>query len=291
MNIIIGSGFAETISKDIISNRNNFGNNFETIKKIKSESFFEELQKQKINFPSVSKQPKKNGKWLIKEYQSFGGTRVKPYKESQYINKKSYLQKFIQGDLISVQFFVEDKNIEVLTICEQVITNSKKGLFLIKSLITKKISINLSKKIYSLTKKICKTFSLKGINNLDLILQSNKIFLLEINPRPGLSINILQSTYKNIFKNKSPKKKISYNGYHSSTVIYARKEIKISLKKKMFLKKFNPSNLFSELPNLGDIIKVDEPICLLHLKSKNRILLNKKIKQIESEFLKKIEGI
>ena len=160
MNIIIGSGFAETISKDIISNRNNFGNNFETIKKIKSESFFEELQKQKINFPSVSKQPKKNGKWLIKEYQSFGGTRVKPYKESQYINKKSYLQKFIQGDLISVQFFVEDKNIEVLTICEQVITNSKKGLFLIKSLITKKISINLSKKIYSLTKKICKTFSL-----------------------------------------------------------------------------------------------------------------------------------
>ena len=48
MNIIIGSGFAETISKDIISNRNNFGNNFETIKKIKSESFFEELQKQNM---------------------------------------------------------------------------------------------------------------------------------------------------------------------------------------------------------------------------------------------------
>ena len=26
---------------------------------------------------------------------------------------------------------------------------------------------------------------------------------------------------------------------------------------------------FLKLPNLGDIIKVDEPICLLHLKSKN----------------------
>ena len=40
MNILIGSGFAETISQDIASNRNNYGNNFETIKKTKSKSFF-----------------------------------------------------------------------------------------------------------------------------------------------------------------------------------------------------------------------------------------------------------
>ena len=290
MSILIGSGFAETITEDIISNRKNYGNNFETIKKTKSKSFFEELQKQKINFPKISKQPKKNGKWLIKEYQSFGGTKVKTFKESQYINNKAYLQKFIDGDLISVQFFVEDKNIEILAICDQVTTNTKKG-FLIKSLVTKNIKINLAKKVYNLVKKISKTFLLKGINNLDLILQGKKIFLLEVNPRPGLSTNILHSNYKNIFKIKSPKKKITYNGYHSSTVIYARKKIKINQKKEIFLKKLCLSKLFSELPNLGDIIKVDEPICLLHLKSKDRILLNKKIEKIQSEFLRKIEEI
>ena len=290
MSILIGSGFAETITEDIISNRKNYGNNFETIKKTKSKSFFEELQKQKINFPKISKQPKKSGKWLIKEYQSFGGTKVKTFKESQYINNKAYLQKFIDGDLISVQFFVEDKNIEILAICDQVTTNTKKG-FLIKSLVTKNIKINLAKKVYNLVKKISKTFLLKGINNLDLILQGKKIFLLEVNPRPGLSTNILHSNYKNIFKIKSPKKKITYNGYHSSTVIYARKKIKINQKKEIFLKKICFSKLFSELPNLGDIIKVDEPICLLHLKSKDRILLSKKIEKIQSEFLREIEEI
>ena len=87
------------------------------------------------------------------------------------------------------------------------------------------------------------------------------------------------------------KKKITYNGHHSSTVIYARKEIKINKRKKIFLKKFCLSKLFSELPNLGDIIKVDEPVCLLHLKSKDRILLNKRIEQKQSEFLRKIEEI
>ena len=291
MGILLGSGFAETVSKDIISDRKNYGNNFETIKKTKSKIFFKELKKQKINFPRISKQPKKNGKWLIKEYQSYGGIKVKLFTTSKYIKKKAYLQKFIHGDLISVQFFVENQNVEILAICDQVIKNSKKGLFLIKSLVTKKIRTNLSKKIHSLVKKISKTFSLKGINNLDLILQGEKIFLIEVNPRPGLSTNILNSNYEDIFKIKSPKKKIIYNGHHSSTVIYARKEIKINERKKIFLKKFCLSKLFSELPSLGDIIKVDEPICLLHLKSKDRILLNKRIEQKQSEFLKKIEEI
>ena len=206
MSILIGSGFAETITEDIIANRENYGNNFETIKKTKSKNFFEEIQKKKINFPKISKQPKKNGKWLIKEYQSFGGTKVQDFKESQNINEKAYLQKFIDGDLISVQFLVKNKNIKILAICDQVTTNIKNG-FLIKSLITKNVKINLKKKIYDLVKKISKAFSLEGINNLDLILQERKIFLLEVNPRPGLSTNILHSNYKNIFKIKSLKKK------------------------------------------------------------------------------------
>ena len=290
MSILIGSGFAETITEDIITNRENYGNNFETIKKTKSKNFFEEIQKQKINFPKISKQPKKNGKWLIKEYQSFGGTKVQDFKESQNINEKAYLQKFIDGDLISVQFLVKNKNIKILAICDQVTTNIKNG-FLIKSLITKNVKINLKKKIYDLVKKISKAFSLEGINNLDLILQERKIFLLEVNPRPGLSTNILHSNYKNIFKFKTPKKINTFSGHHSSTVIYARREIKINKKKKKFLKKNCLSKNFSELPNLGDIIKVDEPICLLHLKSKDRILLSKKIEKIQSEFLRKIEEI
>jgi predicted ATP-grasp superfamily ATP-dependent carboligase len=288
MNILIGSGFAETISQDIASNRNNYGNNFDTIKKTKSKIFFEELRKQKINFPRISRKPKKNGKWLIKEYKSFGGIKVKPFKQSYKIKQKEYLQEFIDGDLISVQFFADDNYIKILAICDQIITNSEIG-FMLKSIITKKIQNKLLKTIYDLVKKISKIFLLKGINNLDLIIQGKKVFLLEVNPRPGLSTKILDSIHKNLFKIKSPKKKTAFNGYYSSTVIYARKEIKINHRKILFLKKNSHSKQFSELPNLGDIIRVDEPICLLHLKSKNRFFLKKKIEKIQSNFLKKIE--
>ena len=49
------------------------------LKKLKVKVSLKNYEKQKINFPRISKQPKKNGKWLIKEYQSYGGTKVKLY--------------------------------------------------------------------------------------------------------------------------------------------------------------------------------------------------------------------
>ena len=70
---------------------------------------------------------------LIKEYQSFGGIKVKPFKQSHKINKKEYLQKFIDGDSISVQFFVENNNIKILAICDQIITNSEMVFFYLKA--------------------------------------------------------------------------------------------------------------------------------------------------------------
>ena len=56
----------------------------------------------------------------------------------------------------------------------------------------------------------------------------------------------------------------------------------------MFLKKLSLSGEFSVIPNLGDIIGVDEPICLLHLKSKNIDFLEKTMIKKESQFLNKL---
>ena len=64
--------------------------------------------------------------------------------------------------------------------------------------------------------------------------------------------------------------------------------MKIDQKKFVFLKKLSLSEEFSEIPNLGDIIRVDEPICLLHLKSKNIDFLEKTMIKKESQFLNKL---
>ena len=94
---------------------------------------------------------------------------------------------------------------------------------------------------------------------------------MEINPRPGLSSRIISSINKD-FLNKDTSLKIINNApYFSTTIIYAKKNILINKKKFSFLKKLSIFQEFSELPILGDIIKVDEPLCLVHLNSKIKI--------------------
>ena len=49
-------------------------------------------------------------------------------------------------------------------------------------------------------------------------------------------------------------------------------------------KNFIETEELTEFPNVGDIIKVDEPICLLHLKSKTMKFLKKKIVEKKTFF-------
>ena len=72
-----------------------------------------------------------------------------------------------------------------------------------KALITKKISHNFFIKILDFTSQIAKIFSLKGLNSLDVILRGEKIFLLEVNPRPGLSAKIIHFNNKKFFRKKN----------------------------------------------------------------------------------------
>ena len=75
--ILLGSGFSENLSNNHnLNERQNFGNDLETIKKLKNKTFFLELKKNKILFPQVKEKKPSNGNWLIKSFRSYGGTKV-----------------------------------------------------------------------------------------------------------------------------------------------------------------------------------------------------------------------
>ena len=108
-------------------------------------------------------------------------------------------------------------------VCDQILKSPDGHNFIGKTLISRKISPNFFRKILSIIKNISNFFSLNGINSVDLILKKAKIFILEINPRPGLSSRIISSINKD-FLNKDTSLKIINNApYFSTTIIYAKK--------------------------------------------------------------------
>ena len=109
----------------------------------------------------------------------------------------------------------------------------KKKTFFIDYLITKRLSKKKQNQIYTLVKKIVKLFNLKGINNIDIIDKKNKLYLIEINSRPGLSSNIIYKI------NKSPfiqNKKNLQNNLLATKIIYSSKQITINKKIIKFFK-------------------------------------------------------
>ncbi len=217
--------------------------------------------------------------------------RIKKIENKERLENGEYYQKFIKkGEFLSIQFFCKKKLAFILAICEQLMAKKTKNPFLIESLITKNVTPDFFSRLNILVKKVAKIFKLNGINNLDLIINKKRIYLIEINPRPGLSMNIISKLRKKNFNldlNFSMIKPTKF--YFSTTIIYARKKILIDKKKLKFIKKLDMTNKFSELPNYSDEIMLDEPICLLHLKSTQRDLLSEKIKKISYKVLNQLE--
>jgi len=131
-------------------------------------------------------------------------------------------------------------------------------------------------------------FNLKGLNSIELIPEKKKNFLIEINSRPGLGVYIVGKLNGSPFFSK--KKKVLKKKILATKIMYANKSLTINQKMIKFFKKFCDSKKFSELPNLGDVIKVNQPLCLIHLNAENRELLKKEMSRT-TKLIKRIESM
>ena len=196
-----------------------------------------------------------------------------------------YFQEIIKGKLCSVQFFTKEEKVSILSICSIQTCKSKNRPFLLKGITTKIITKDYYKKIRKLCIKVSNIFKLNGINNIDFIMKkerSEKIFVLEINPRPGLSTKIISQKLKKIMLDSSHISLEKYDSpsFQSTQIIYAKDRFLVKKNIYEYFRDLSKSKIFSELPKKNDVIYKGNPICLIHLTSRKNKNLNEKIKKI-----------
>ena len=77
--------------------------------------------------------------------------------------------------------------------------------------------------------------------------------------------------------------------YKSDVGIKFTRDSRVNEKKYEYIKNIQFSNNFSELPRENEIIQKDEPICLVHCKSKKFKILRDKLKKISYKFIRNLE--
>ena len=287
MEILVGSGFIEEVQNNkLIGNRLNRGNKLSIIKEIKSKNFFRMMAKTKINHPDWKLQGKQRDGWLVKSFTSFGGQKVWLNFNQEDFTEDMYFQKIITGQHISIQFLVKKGKTKILCFCKQHFLSEQSRPFIISGITTINLKEKVKKKMFSITDKVSKFYELNGLNSIDTVIDKNeKIYLIEINPRPGLALKLLSKIYGNkLFKiDSNLKKKIPNLG---TVIIYSPKDFIYKNCRSSFLIKLEKSKKYSELPKKYDYIKKGSPICLKHFSFFENENLEEKVKKISYKFLK-----
>jgi len=105
-------------------------------------------------------------------------------------------------------------------------------------------------------------FGLKGLASADFVLAENRPLLLEINPRPGATLNIFAGAKKSLLKlhvdavveGTLPRKPLVFEGAAASSIVHAPKGVIVP-------RSMTWPSWAADLPQPGERIDKQRPIC------------------------------
>lgn len=192
----------------------------------------------------INNYPEKD--FIIKPIKGTGGMGIKRFDEDLFLEKHFLLQEYIKGDSVSSSFLAyKNHDIDMVTTSEQIIGSKMLGAsdFIYCGNITP--LINSNPKLINISTKISKMYKLLGSNGIDFILQKNRVYVIEVNPR-------IQGTFECVEK--------SFEMNLAQAHINASNDIRVDIPNlKNFTVKLVPYSLedsrynLPESPNIVDI--------------------------------------
>ena len=134
--------------------------------------------------------------FIVKPINGSGGVDIKWFDEDSCINDKFILQEYIEGHSVSSTFLsYTNHDIDMITTSDQIIGSQSLGAspFLYCGNITP--LVNYTNKINNISSKISKMYRLVGCNGVDFVLQDNKVYVIEVNPRIPGTIDTIQESF------------------------------------------------------------------------------------------------
>ncbi|NQY25643.1 MAG: ATP-grasp domain-containing protein [Piscirickettsiaceae bacterium] len=169
------------------------GNKPQTIKQIKTPAlFFDLLGRLKLPYPDTYlKRPLNNKRYLIKSASGLGGSHIQ-YSSHQTNISDAYFQCFIAGKSGSALILANGKSAQIISINQQFLSPLKDMPFRLGAIESPwNISKQHRQQLAQAANLITSELGLLGLNSLDFIISNNQLQLLEINPRPSASAELV----------------------------------------------------------------------------------------------------
>ena len=195
VGLILGSGFesAPALVAELARRHRLLGTPAPLIEWLKEPLRLERLLLELgIPHPSVSLEavPRAEG-WLRKRVGGSGGGHIRPAPRGAPPGR-SYLQKRVAGRPVSVGFLADGRACEILAFSEQWTAPSRSAPFRYGgAAIPATLDADLAVQIVEAVRDIVRATGLRGLASADCLVEGGGWWLLEINPRPGATLDLL----------------------------------------------------------------------------------------------------
>lgn len=180
------------------------GNPPKVLQSIKApDVFFQKCAATSIAFPPWQFRPPKlssNDRWLRKTIGGAGGNHIQFAKPTDQANEQDYFQKAMEGETVSVLFLSTPRSLNanaiILGVHTQWAAATDATPYRLGGLVAlDELDSDVEHKLQIITQKLTAAFDLIGLNALDVIVQGGEVFVLELNPRLSLSLDLYLQDY------------------------------------------------------------------------------------------------
>jgi predicted ATP-grasp superfamily ATP-dependent carboligase len=266
LGLVYGSGFEDrpNLLTRIAQHWPLLGNDAATVERIKApESFFATLDRLGIKHPLTTTKPRPRGAgWLAKRTGGAGGSHIVASRLKTGV-RNVYYQERVEGCAVSVLFVANGRDAQVLGFSEQWTAPSKRSLWRYGGAVRPAaLPAGPARAMASAVKRVARAFELKGLGSADFMVSDEEPFLLEINPRPGATLDIFDSDVTPLLKlhldavlhGRLPRQGLKFPDAMASAIVYAKSGVAV------------PSRVawpdwVADRPNSSQWIDKNRPIC------------------------------
>ena len=268
LGLVYGSGFEDRpqLLDEITARWTLLANEAATVAKINDPAqFFAALDREAIPHPETRlEQPEDPHGWLAKRLGGSGGSHIAPAQERTGTGNV-YFQNLAPGRPVSALFVANGVAATVLGFSEQWSAPAPgKPWRYGGAAQPAEISRDVCARLAAIATKLAAEFRLTGLNSADFLLDGEEPLLLEVNPRPGGTLDIFAGTappllaihLDAVLHGTLPTQAPDLDQASASAIVFARGPLTIP-------DEMDWPRWAADLPKAGERIDKERPICTL----------------------------
>jgi len=253
------------------------GNDASAVAKVKApEEFFAALARLGVAHPAtMSERPDRSKGWLVKRRGGAGGSHVvlAGRRTAPEGSGPAYFQRQVDGHPVSALFVGNGSRARVLGFSEQWAAPTLTSKWRYGgALCPADLPAAAQRRMTEATEHVAAAFQLTGLGSADFLVRGEEAFLLEINPRPGATLDIFDSEDMPLLRlhldavgsGRLPDGPLKLDDARAAAIVYAPEAVQVS-------PEMSWPDWAADQPKGGEWIDKNRPICTVWARSRTKV--------------------